>query len=314
MVDLLKLDNLNSKEFWQNFANDLSIVAENQIIEVPLLKLTNEDKQEYSRLFDLEGYAHLSQELDFDFKQFVKLLMKMHAANLPAVFAFVYDEFWYFQARLAQVVEDFLGEGSCLMPTLWIWHVDAKKELELLGEPDKALVTRSLYSGFYGPHRDKGKKALYEDGSPKILSFWIPLTESTPLNSCIYLVPANRDPTYNTDEDCSWLFRRPDIRALPTKPGDILFWNESVVHWGSRPAPARDLEPRISMGFEYVCKEYVTKCNPTYQLNYIPSFKERLEIIALQFKLYVTDDGFPPILVDFIKSNSRLLKEGREEF
>lgn len=313
MSNSLKLEKLNSKTFWQDFAcPDFSIKIEDQQIESQQIQVNGLDK--YQNLFKLEGYAHLSQALDFDFTNFTKLLNKMNKANLPAVFAFVYDEFWYFQARLATIVESFLGTGSHLMPTLWIWHVDPKKELEALGKVDQELVTRSLYSGFYGPHRDKGKKSLYEDGRPKILSFWLPITEANPLNSCIYLVPANRDPTYNTNEDTSWLFKRPDIRALPAKPGDVLFWNESVIHWGSRPAPARDLEPRISIGFEYVCGEYSSKCNPIYKLNYIPSFKERLEIIALQFKLYVTDEGFPAELIDFIKANNRLLKEGKEEF
>lgn len=308
-----ELEKLNSKAFWQEFAGaSFSIAKEDELIAPELIQCKNLDKQH--KLFELEGYVHVKQGFEFDFSNFVTLLKKMHEAELPAVFAFVYDEFWYFQAKLAKIVESFLGQGSHLIPTVWIWHVDPNKELEILGQADKELATRSLYSGFYGPHRDKGKKALYEDGRPKILSFWLPITQADPLNSCIYLVPANRDPTYNTDEDSSWLFKRADIRALPANPGDVLFWNESVVHWGSRPAPGRDQEPRISIGFEYVCEEYAPKCNPTYKLNYIPSFKERLEIIALQFKLYVTEDGFPPELIDFIKSNPRLLKEGREEF
>ena len=168
-----------------------------------------------------------------------------------------------------------------------------------------------MFSGFYTAHRDKGKRALYPDGSPKILSFWLPLTEASPLNSCIYIVPSNRDPNYNTAEEMSWKFALSDIRALPAQPGDIMFWNEAVYHWGSRPAPNRNEKPRISMGFEYITKDYVEKCT-SFPLDFVPDFKTRLEIIACQFKLYLTDAGFPELFIKFIRENDNLIKTGKE--
>lgn len=307
---------LQSRQFWLDFANGKFNISEQEgQAQVEQISLNPNLFKEKLELFKLEGYLDLKDLYKYNFKPLTELLHTMHQAKLPAVFAFVYDEFWLFQAKLGAIVTQFLGEGARLMPTVWLWHVDASSEAEILGgKEDKELATRSLYSGFYGPHRDKGSKALFEDGRPKILSFWLPLSEANPLNSCIYIVPANRDPTYGTKDDCSWLFKRADIRALPAKPGDVLFWDEAVLHWACRPAPRHGLEPRMSAGFEYVCKEYVPNCNPTYALDYIPSFQERLEIIALQFKLYVTEEGFPPNLIQFIKSNDRLLKIGKEEF
>ncbi|MDD9897897.1 MAG: phytanoyl-CoA dioxygenase family protein [Candidatus Melainabacteria bacterium] len=316
MTALEDITKLNSRQFWLDFAQSkFNISEEAGQANLEAIELKQDLFLEKSDLFKLEGYLQLGQLYEYDFKPLTDLLHSMHQAQLPAVFAFVYDEFWQFQAKFGKLVTQFLGEGAKLMPTVWLWHVDAASEAEILGgKEDKELATRSLYSGFYGPHRDKGSKALFEDGSPKILSFWLPLTEATPLNSCISIVPANRDPTYGTAEDNSWLFKRADIRALPAKPGDVLFWNEAVLHWACRPAPRHGLEPRMSAGFEYVCKDYVANCNPTYDLDYMPSFKERLEIIALQFKLYVTEEGFPASLIEFIKSNDRLLKIGKEEF
>lgn len=305
---------LSDKEFWLKLSDqDLHIGKENQKLEIECLKLPDDfDKQK--KLFELEGYLHIQNYLDIEFDFYNRFIKKLFDLNLPPVFAFVYDEFWEIHFKLKALVNAFLGEGAKLMPTIWIWYVDASKEKEILGKGEnKELAIRSMFSGFYGPHRDKGYRSLYKDGSPKILSFWLPLTKASPLNSCIYIVPANRDPTYNTAEDESWLFKRADIRALPAKPGDILFWNEAVLHWASRPAPNRDIEPRISMGFEYVDSKYKEKCSH-FDLDYLPDFKTRLEIIAVQFKLYLTDEGFPPELIGFIKDNARLIKEGKEDF
>lgn len=310
----MKLEQFSSQSFWQEFADGaFHISNESKPITINQIHPRKEVLEENHRLFQLEGYAHLYQQLDLDLSAYTKLLKKMFDADIPPVFAFVYDEFWELQARLKSIVESFLGVDSKLMPTVWIWYVDPARERDILQEENKELVTRTLYSGFYGPHRDKGKKGLYADGRPKILSFWLPLSEATPLNSCIYIVPANRDPTYNTDEEESWLFKRPDIRALPAKPGDILFWNEAVVHWGSRPAPGRTVPPRISIGFEYISKDCLEKCTH-FDIDRLPDFQTRLEIIALQFKLYITSAGFPSILIDFIKAHDRLVRSGREEF
>ena len=43
---------------------------------------------------------------------------------------------------------------------------------------------------------DKGRRALFEDGSPKSLTTWIPLSNATALNGCMYIVPALHDPTF----------------------------------------------------------------------------------------------------------------------
>jgi hypothetical protein len=313
--ELPSLDELNSREFWLKLAdNEFAISEKEDLVNVDKIIPKQSDLEANKLLFKEEGYVKLEQVWQPDFSRHIALLSKLHQKNLPAVFGFIYDEFWEIQASLQYIVEYFLGKEALLMPTIWIWYVDPKKEKLILGDsPDRELATRSIYSGFYGPHRDKGRKALFPNGEPKVLSFWIALTEANPLNSCIYLVPANRDPTYNSEEEASWLFKRADIRALPAKPGDVLFWNEAVLHWGSRPAHNRDdLQPRISMGFEYLHQELKDSCHPIFPTNYLPDFKTRLELIALQFKLYVTEEGFPKNFLDFIKANIKFVKEGYE--
>lgn len=308
------LEDLNSKDFWLKLAKtQFSINKENIQEEIQ----ANSALGVNDALFKQEAYLHIENKIKLDFEKLNSLLKTLYDNDLPCVFAFIFDEFWEIHNQLAPYVKHYLDEDSRLLATPWIWYVDPKKEKEILDKSknsgNQELVTRSMFSGFYGPHRDKGKKSLFEDGSPKILSFWLPLTEANTLNSCISLVPADRDPTYGTDNDNDWSFKRPDIRALPAKPGDILLWNEAVLHWGSRPAAREDLEPRISIGFEYIKSDFIETCYPNYKFGYYPDFETRLAIIATQFRLYLTESGFPDIFIDFIKANDSIIKNSDEK-
>ena len=52
----------------------------------------------------------------------------------------------------------------------------------------------------WGVHRDKGPRSLFKNGKPKSLTIWIPLTDANTENSCMYVLPANRDTGYHTGE------------------------------------------------------------------------------------------------------------------
>ena len=309
------LEDLNSKDFWLKLAkSEFHIEKENIQVDI----VSSHEKTDFQdQLFKQEAYLHIKNRIKLDFDKINKFLKALYDNDLPCVFAFVFDEFWEIHNQLAPYVHHFLDQDSALLATPWIWYVDAKKEKEILdqskNQENQELITRSMFSGFYGPHRDKGKKALFADGSPKILSFWLPLTEANPLNSCIYLVPADKDPTYATDEEGNWSFTRADIRALPASPGDLLLWNEAVLHWGSRPALRDNLEPRISIGFEFIKSDFLETCYPNYKFGYYPDFKTRLAIIATQFKLYLTEQGFPKTFVEFIKANDSIIKNSDEQ-
>jgi hypothetical protein len=65
------------------------------------------------------------------------------------------------------------------------------------------------------------------------LTSWIPLSDATPQNGCMYVVPAHLDPHYG--KPTTPRSQLPDLslaRALPVRPGDYLVWNQAVLHWG----------------------------------------------------------------------------------
>ena len=160
-------------------------------------------------------------------------IAKLAGLGIPPVFCLVFDLFWVPAFRLSRIVNAALGADHAILPGIWIWHVD----------PAKAE------SGWH-PHRDIGHEALFPDRRPRTLTAWLALTDATPLNGCMYVVPAERDPTYGTPEDSRHAFALPDVRALPADAGDVLVWNQALLHWGSHASPLA-LAPRMSMSFEF---------------------------------------------------------------
>jgi hypothetical protein len=147
----------------------------------------------------------------------------VRAAGLPVMFALVYDvfyrAFWHF--------------GPVLGPNFWVYYIEAS---------DKG-------KGFE-PHRDaEYKGTLGPDGVPTVLTVWVPITDAIPLNSCMYVVPASRDPQYAQSlhdlQTGGMQFALEDIRAIPAEAGTLNCWNQHIFHWGSR-SSRRAAEPRIS--------------------------------------------------------------------
>jgi SEC-C motif/Phytanoyl-CoA dioxygenase (PhyH) len=187
---------------------------------------------------------------------------------LSPLLAFLYDEFWYPFFKLHHLYGALLGGKYCLLPDFWIWNVDPKK-----GEAG------------WKPHRDKGRKALFEDGSPKSLTTWIPLSPATPMNGCMYVVPAPHDPTYATAEEALMKFEPQSIRALPGSPGDFFIWNQALYHWGSRTSP-HATESRVSMAFEFQRADVPPFNSPLIDPLCVLSFEARLKLIAKQMHRY----------------------------
>ena len=108
---------------------------------------------------------------------------------------------------------------------------------------------------FAGPHRDKpmaGLPSFRVDGAPKYCTAWIPLSNATPENSCLYFLPASRDPGYLVEGDAlREALPSPasfgNIVAQPCSAGSLLVFSHRLLHWGSTAEP--HAPPRIAMSF-----------------------------------------------------------------
>ena len=151
-------------------------------------------------------------------------------------------------------------------------------------------------SGF-SPHRDGGVvdydwfpegKPVRDNGLPLLGTIWIPLTDVTPLNSCMYLLPVDKDPHVPDNLDATTIRQESiqDIRALPCKAGSILYWNPNVLHWGSNGSEYAG-EPRMSFA-TYLLSDGLTKTKDSFSLAKAQPLPlaYRLRLIAVNMASY----------------------------
>ena len=227
---------LSQPDFWRRHFPDLTLVGDSKRKTPPKPPKRAGVRDETLLMAQLgeEGYfqdhnstlTRLAPRLAAAVRTCVQL-------DIPPAFIFMFEEVWEGFQSIHPMLVNALGEDYRMLPDFWVWHVNP-----------------SAGEAGWRPHRDKGRFCLAPDGTPNSLSVWVPFVDATPLNSCIYVLPINRDPTYNTPEEHSWKINIASVRALPGGPGDYFAWNQALLHWGSetsRYAP----HPRISMALEF---------------------------------------------------------------
>jgi hypothetical protein len=254
----------HQREHWLSLAPGLHIGDRSLFESVDYLELS----PELAGQFKDDGYLQGNADWGLDVKLMADTVRALSAANVSPLFACLYDEFWYPFLKLHRLHGALLGGSYRLLPDFWILNVDPKK-----GEAG------------WRPHRDKGRRALFDDGSPKSLTTWIPLTSATPLNGCLYVVPAQHDPTYGTADETEMKFDYQSIRALPAAPGDFIIWNQALFHWGSRSSPEAE-ESRVSMAFQLQRADVPPFDSPLIDPPAVPPFETRIKLIARQLYRY----------------------------
>lgn len=218
-------------DFWRALAPEFHIES-GEFLRPREMRFESATVERGAEALAREGYAEFcGLDLGMGIAPMAALARRLSSKNLHPIFAFVYDEYWRPYFALDPLYRRLIGD-YVFLPNFWAWNIDPKK-----GE-----------SG-WGPHRDVGCTALLPDGSPKSLTTWIALSEATPLNGCLHMVPKHADPTYGTPNDGDWRFDPASVRALPAAPGDVLMWNQAVVHWGGATSPAAT-ESRVSLSLE----------------------------------------------------------------
>lgn len=256
-------------EYWRNLNPNLHVDLITKL-DIDQIEFSSKELVDFQNLIKIEGYTQFGiQDQNVNINDLADTIKKFKDLGIPPVHAFIYDEFWVLFYKLNNFLEGILGQGYLRLPAFWAWHID-----HINAETG------------WSPHRDNGRATLNTDGSPKSVTVWIPLTDATTLNSCIYIVPADRDPVYNTEQEDSWAFHPADIRALPATAGTVFCWNQAVLHWGSH-SSSRAKDDRISVAFEFqqgnIGLYYGT---PVSNPDDFPNFKTRLELIDKQMSQY----------------------------
>ena len=194
----------------------------------------------------------------------ITFLHKSH--GLPATFILLFDEAWElaFHPSTQQIISQTNHEKNVFNYDILAWYID----------PSEGV------SGF-SPHRDRQPsnemvpRSFHEDGQAKYITLWIALTNATPQNSCLYVIPKQYDPGYtkgddmdnadedtdqdeneNVDDPLSRCLRDKqsyqNIRALPRNVGESVAFTHRIIHWGSKGDADYVDNPRIAISF--VCR------------------------------------------------------------
>lgn len=198
--------------------------------------------------------------------------------GLPPVFVFVYNEFWQLFSRLSGLITPILGDEYYLMPAdIWAWFI----------RPG---------SNVWAPHRDivTPESVFHADGRPTKTTVWIPLTDVTPLNSCMYVLPTHLDPNL-PDNPFNISLRIQDlqnIRALPAAAGSVLAWNPRILHWGANCTRLAKV-PRISVAIYMQSKDINSDYHSGFpdtslqlSANSELGFEQRLDAIRAAIRQY----------------------------
>lgn len=217
---------------------------------------------------------------------------RLWAEGIPPLFVFVYDECWRCFERLHDVLQASLGETYQQTANFWGWYIHPS----------------SKQSG-WSIHRDR-EDVLLPDGSPQRVTVWISISDATPLNSCMYLIPAYLDPVIREHRDQVipnrvQIEHLEDIRALPVPAGSVLCWSDVVAHWGSRSSD-QALYPRISIACEFQRGD-VEQFDSGYLvplpvLDKTPDFHDRLRLISRQLVHYGHRYAIPGALVQQVET------------
>lgn len=280
-----EINDFSDKGFWDKmFENLHTSLPANLESNFTIFDIDSNAVELYrTRLID-EGYVqtpHLSWDEWFsNIREAIKLLEHL---NIPLPFIFVFCEPWLLASKFHVILENIFGEKYNILPDFWVWHVDPKKR-----------------GAGWGPHRDKGPTSLFQNGKPKSLTLWLPLTDATIDNGCMYLLPANRDPTYSSGEINKAQIDLQNIVAVPAGAGSALIWNQAILHWGAKALP-RNAAPRISVAFEFQIANVTPFNQPLLKPLTIPNFEIRLKLVCKQILQYAHMYPLQPDIESFAK-------------
>jgi hypothetical protein len=193
-------------------------------------------------------------------------------AGWPAVFGYVYDQLWtVWQARpIEQILTAALGEHY-----KWILHG---------------------WCHYVQPVRGASGWPPHIDGNlPNRMSIWIPLTDATLENGCIYLIPKDMNTSAIGERrelrNASNLQMRELLqrsRALPAPAGALLGWPFRALHWGS--TAHHPGGQRVSLVLEFIAADEAPINNerPLYDPEKpLPGLAARLYAIGRAIRQYM---------------------------
>lgn len=204
------------------------------------------------------------------------------AAGAPPLAAFAFDAPWELQALLDDHAAAAFDGAAVLLPAFWAWRLTAD-------EPRG-----------WGPHRDRPAHAVDDRGAPRSISVWVPLTDATADNGCMYVVPAPWDLQYRNPDASSEVWHPQCVRALPAVAGSVMGWTSALLHWGGMARAG--VAGRQSLAFEYQDAARPPDGEASFGRGWWPTFAERQALIEQQWRQYEHMHELPPERCDRLRA------------
>jgi hypothetical protein len=282
----ITVDDVSQAGFWRQLVPDLTLTEAGDHACVPAPELDASGNTVLKADLVREGYVQVNGLYDGDLcRRLAAGVSALRGHGLLPVFALVYDEYWLLARRLHAIMCQVLGDDYVQLPDFWAWFIDPTTE----------------QSG-WRPHRDKPSlECLMPDGAPKSVTAWIALTDVSPLNGCMYVVPAHMDPGYATATTPSAEDLLHRVRALPAAAGSVFIWNQLIMHWGGSSSRRAD-GPRISIAFEFQRADAPAFNEPLLRSpRILLPMQTRLALIGQQILQYTHMYGYHSDLVEAAK-------------
>mmetsp|Transcript_21832 Transcript_21832/g.32688 ORF Transcript_21832/g.32688 Transcript_21832/m.32688 type:complete len:516 (-) Transcript_21832:170-1717(-) len=261
-----------------------------------------------------------SKNLKYALKTGIEALTE---ANIPATFILLFDETW----ELAHGARTFLSEATHAQNQLnfdiLAWFIDPRRG-ESGFSPHRDRQPDDIASSFHKPYsrasakimngannvnagnkrcadatKEQTSRTIEDYGMAKYVTMWMALSNATPENSCLYVIPAGSDPGYyagdpvdkNQPDPLQRALRNKNdyqnIRALPRRSGESVVFTHRIMHWGSK-GNIRCNEPRVAISFVVSSGDFERPyVDPSYFTgNTLPPFHVRLLLVCAQLLIY----------------------------
>jgi len=235
----------------------------------------------------------------------------------PVPFVWLFDQPWQVVLSIWDEAERILGCPVVLEPTVAAYQLERPE------------IVSGKYVGrnFGVPHRDYTFSQTFRaDGSPTALTVWVPVTEATVDNGCMYVVPKQFDALFDSDQSFMHQqviksgsfgghqcvhFPIDGCRPLPSAPGGVMGWLGNVIHWGSSNHVVSTADPRASIAWVFRAAD-TAQAASGYTREDITAFtlSQRLEVCCNSVKTFKQWYKVPSVLKKRIKALYNLHKWG----
>jgi len=283
------------EEYWLLLVDNELHIGSDMFVEkrCESFTLPPEEIARLRREVESDGYIRLDPEVlpwAVDMGIMAKAVLKLLEAGWDPLWLLVFDETWVLQQQISKILELVFGNANIF--DFYAWYVDP----------------RDTQAG-WSPHRDRGESdpltSFRADGTPKMNTIWIPLTDATPDNSCLYVLPATWDPRYRDVVEgpaasvsifgTSESFQH--IRCVPAKAGSAVCFTHRLLHWGSR-GKTTAANPRIALSYAASTDDFE---EPYFPRSFLPSppLDMRVALAAGQMICYYAQ---VPVAADVLAS------------